>query len=118
LNSTDPNLDHFAVKTSPPSRPSTQIHLGQVVQGVNTVPIGHLGPSDTLEQPLKVIWASLSCLQKVNPLFNCLTKTKSQINSLSQHLEVINRWMAHPKHQTSTSANTWSQLERNVTSKL
>ncbi len=35
LLAASPNLDHFTVKTSSPSGPSTQIHLGQVVQGAD-----------------------------------------------------------------------------------
>ncbi len=46
---------------------------------------------DSLKRPLLVIWARLSCLKKVDPLLEHLTRTKNHINQLLRHLEVIKR---------------------------
>ncbi len=51
-------------------------------------------------------------------MFDCLTKTKNQIDWLQLHLEVIKRWTVHLEHQSATSLATWNQLEGYVCKKL
>ena len=106
------------MQTSVPSGPTNPIHLGRVVQGADKSTQFPSAIEDALERPLRVIWARLSCLQKVDPLFERLTRTKNQIDRLRRHLEVIKRWTAHPEHQSATSIATWNQLEGEVSEKL
>ncbi len=104
------------MQTSIPSRP--QIHLGRVVQGAEKSTQFPSAIEDSLELPSQVIYARFSCLQRTDPLFDQLTKTKNQIDLLCHHLEVIKRWTAHPEHQSAPSLTTWNQLDGDMSKKL
>ncbi len=83
------------MQTNVPSWPSTQIQLGQVVQGPKKSTQFPLAIEDALERPPQVILALLGGLKKVDPLLEGLTKHQEEIGSLCHHLEVTQCWTKH-----------------------
>jgi hypothetical protein len=106
------------VQNSDPRGPTNQIQLGRVVQGAEKSTQFPSAIEDSLEPPLKVKWAKLRCLQKVDPLLERLTGIRNGIDRLRRHLEVINRWTARPENQAEASDAVWRQLERDVRNQL
>ncbi len=107
------------MQTSYPSGPSTQIHLGRVVQGAEKSTQFPLAIEDALERPPRVILARrLGGLKRVDPLLGLLIKHRDEIGCLRRHQEVVQRWTKQKDSLTEASAKTWTQLEEQITSKL
>ncbi len=106
------------MQSSAPKGPATQIHVGKVSLGADKATQFPSAIEDALERPLKVKWANLHCLQKVDPLLERLTGIRNGIDRLRRHLEVIRRWTARPENQAEASDTTWRQLELDVRNQL
>ncbi len=70
----------LSVQSSAPNGPTTQIHVGKVAPGADKATQFPSAIEDALERPLKVKWANLHCLQKVDPLLERLTRIQNGID--------------------------------------
>ncbi len=72
----------LSVQSSTPNGPATQIHVGKVAQGADKSTQFPSAIEDALERPLKVKWANLHCLAKVDLLLERLTGIRNGIDQL------------------------------------